>query len=76
MNRILYHLNADSPRGKLCNAGYKYAGIHANGDVVRCGPLSDKVLGNILREDFKLLDKPAPCEADSCPCNEYVNLVT
>lgn len=75
INRINYHLNAKSPKGKLCYAGYKYAGIHANGDVVRCGPLADKVIGNILKDNFGLLDKPMPCEADVCPCNEYINLV-
>jgi len=75
IDRITYHLNAESPRGKLCNAGYKYAGIHANGDVVRCGSLADKILGNILKEDFQLLDNPLLCEADTCPCNEYDNLL-
>jgi len=74
-NRITYHLNSESPRGKLCNSGYKYAGVHANGDVVRCGPLADKVIGNIMDEDFRLLDKPFPCEADACPTNEYINLI-
>lgn len=75
IDRLTYHLNAESPRGKLCNAGHMYAGVHSNGDVVRCGPLADKVIGNIRDEDFRLLDKPLPCEADTCPCNEYVNLV-
>jgi len=74
IDRITYHLNAESPRGKMCNAGYNYAGIHANGDVVRCGPMADKVLGNILKQGFRLLDAPLPCEADTCPCNEYDNL--
>lgn len=74
--RINYHLNAQSPKGKLCNAGYRYAGIHANGDVVRCGPLAEKVIGNILNDNFSLFDKPLPCEAEVCPCNEYTNLVS
>lgn len=75
IDRITYHLNAESPKGKLCNAGHKYAGIHANGNVVRCGPLADKVIGNIMDENFHLFDDPIPCEADACPTNEYVNLV-
>ena len=75
INRIIYHLEGGSPKGKLCNAGYKYAGIHANGDVVRCGPLADKIIGNILNDNFNLLDKPMPCEANACPCNEYDNIV-
>lgn len=73
--RVNYHLNGQSPKGKLCNAGYRYAGIHANGEVVRCGPLAQKVMGNILNEDFRLFEKPMPCEAEICPCNEYTNLI-
>lgn len=75
IKRLTYHLNAQSPRGKICNAGHKYAGIRANGDVVRCGPLGDKVIGSIFSQDFKLLDSPLPCEADFCPCNEYENII-
>lgn len=74
-SRIFYHLSGNSPKGKLCNAGYLYAGIHANGDVVRCGPLVNKVIGNVLDEKFSLFDKPQHCEADLCPCDEYKNLV-
>lgn len=74
-DRINYHLNAQSPRGKLCNAGYRYADIQADGNVVRCSPLGDKSIGNILDENFHLLDKPYPCESDSCSSNEYENLV-
>jgi MoaA/NifB/PqqE/SkfB family radical SAM enzyme len=75
IDRITYHLDGKSPKGKLCNAGFRYAGIKANGAVVRCGPLGDVVLGNIMEEDFKLFDRPLPCQAESCPCNEYVNLI-
>jgi MoaA/NifB/PqqE/SkfB family radical SAM enzyme len=74
VDRLSYHLNAKSPRGKLCNAGYKYASIQGDGNVVRCGPLSEKSIGNIMDKDFKLLNNPLPCEADHCPCNEYDNL--
>ncbi len=73
--RDIYHLNAQSPKGKLCNAGYRYAVVQADGNVVRCGQLADKFIGNIMNEDFHLFDKPIPCEADVCPCNEYVNLI-
>ncbi|MBL7197186.1 MAG: radical SAM protein [Candidatus Omnitrophica bacterium] len=75
IDRIDYHLNSRSPKGKLCNAGYRYANIYADGNVVRCGPLGDKVISNILDEDFCLLENPLPCEADHCSCNEYDNLV-
>lgn len=75
VDRLTYHLDAQSPRGKLCNAGYRYASIKADGDVVRCGPLNDKPLGNIRNANFKLLESPLACEADFCPCNEYENLI-
>lgn len=75
IERIVYHLKGESPKGKLCNAGYKYAVIQADGKVIRCGQLADRIISNILDKDFHLLDKPEPCEADSCPCNEYGNLV-
>jgi molybdenum cofactor biosynthesis enzyme MoaA len=74
VDRIIYHLNAQSPKGKLCNAGYTYADIQADGKVVRCAQLGDKAMGNITDENFKLLEKALPCESDSCPCNEYINL--
>jgi MoaA/NifB/PqqE/SkfB family radical SAM enzyme len=75
VDRIIYHLNAQSPKGKLCNAGYTYADIQADGRVVRCAPLGEKVVGNITEENFKLYNEPMPCEADFCSCNEYENLL-
>jgi MoaA/NifB/PqqE/SkfB family radical SAM enzyme len=75
INRVTYHLNAQSPKNKLCRAGFKYADIQADGNVVRCSPLADKSIGNILDKDFKLFDSPRPCDSDSCSSNEYVNLV-
>jgi hypothetical protein len=75
VDRVTYHLNAQSPKGKLCNAGYRYASIKGDGSVTRCGPLSDKPIGNITNENFSLLDASSPCEADFCPCNEYDNLL-
>ncbi|MBM3245012.1 MAG: radical SAM protein [Candidatus Omnitrophica bacterium] len=75
VNRLTYHLNAQSPKGKLCNAGHTYVDIQADGNVVRCGPLAHKSIGNITDKDFCLLDNPLPCEADVCSSNEYVNLV-
>jgi len=74
VDRVLYHLNGKSPRGRPCNAGYLYASIQADGNVVRCGPLANKSIGNILNEDFRLLEASAPCESDHCPCNEYDNI--
>ena len=75
IDRLMYHLDAQSPKGKLCNAGYTYADIQADGKVIRCSQLGDKSIGNITDENFCLLNNPLPCEADTCPSNEYVNLV-
>ncbi|MFA5163750.1 MAG: radical SAM protein [Patescibacteria group bacterium] len=75
IDRIVYHLGAETPRGKLCNAGYTYAIVQGDGYVVRCGQLADKFIGNITDEDFNLFDSPKACEAEFCPCNEYVNLI-
>lgn len=75
IDRITYHLNGQSPKGKLCNAGCTYADIQADGNVVRCAPLGNKSIGNITDERFCLLERPLPCEAEICPCNEYDNLI-
>jgi MoaA/NifB/PqqE/SkfB family radical SAM enzyme len=74
-DRVKYHLNAKSPRGKLCNAGYRYASVQADGNVVRCGPLGEKSIGNILDENFKLFTQPVLCSSDYCPCDEYDNII-
>jgi MoaA/NifB/PqqE/SkfB family radical SAM enzyme len=75
IDRITYHLKGESTKGKLCNAGHRYAVVQADGKVIRCGQLADRMIGNFLDADFHLLGKPEPCEADFCPCNEYGNLV-
>lgn len=71
-DRIKYHLNKKKTKGKLCRSGYIYASIKANGVVSRCGTLSEKPIGNIFDENFKLFDEPLPCEAEYCPCDEYI----
>ena len=75
VDRIKYHLDGKKTKGKLCRSGYIYASIKADGTVTRCGPLSHKPIGNIFSEDFNLFAEPMPCEADVCPCDEYVWLV-
>lgn len=75
ISRIKYHLNAKSPRNKLCKAGFRYADIQADGNVVRCSPSAGKSIGNILDKDFQLFNQPAPCESDTCSSNEYDNLM-
>jgi MoaA/NifB/PqqE/SkfB family radical SAM enzyme len=73
--RVTYHLEGRKTKGKLCRAGHVYASIKADGKVTRCGPLSHKPIGNIFDPDFRMFDAPMPCEADVCPCDEYVWLV-
>ena len=71
-NKEEYQLKPKEVKGRLCRAGYTYALIKPCGSVIRCGQLPDRIISNFLREDFHLLDKPEPCEADFCPCNECV----
>ncbi|MFA5388669.1 MAG: hypothetical protein WC312_02815 [Candidatus Omnitrophota bacterium] len=63
-------------KGKLCNAGRYYGGIHPDGKVVRCGGSGlDEAVGNFFDDNFALFDKPLPCAADSCKCNEWAFLL-
>ncbi|MCK9603702.1 MAG: radical SAM protein [Candidatus Omnitrophica bacterium] len=65
-------------KGMLCHAGEKYAAIYSDGTVFRCGGSKDSeaksIIGNFFDENFRLLDKPLPCDYDSCPCNEWAFL--
>lgn len=54
-------------KGRLCRAGQIYSYIDIYGSVYRCSA-SASLLGNFFT-DFKLLDEPSPCEAESCPCD-------
>ncbi|MBU1811385.1 MAG: radical SAM protein [Candidatus Omnitrophica bacterium] len=74
LDRITFHLEGVSPKGKLCNAGYKYVSIHGNGEVVRCAQYAEQPLGNILDSEFRLFNEPKLCEAQLCPGNEYDNI--
>lgn len=69
--RLRFTLNSESPRGRLCRAGQKSALLYDSGKVSRCGRLKDKPFANFFDKDFSLLDKPLPCEADFCPCDEH-----
>lgn len=74
--RVDYHMNATSPYGKKCNAGYRYANIQGDGKVVRCAQYADRVMGNITDKDFSLFPEPLPCEQNVCPGNEYDNIIS
>jgi MoaA/NifB/PqqE/SkfB family radical SAM enzyme len=66
-------------KGKLCNAGHKYAVIHPDGEVFRCGgggvEAENVPIGNFFDDNFQLLDVPQPCHSRICPCNEWAFLL-
>ncbi len=67
-------------KGKLCRAGEKYALIQPDGKIYRCGAqkLSDSqqlIIGHVLDENFRLYDKPQPCDAQECICNMWTFLM-
>ncbi len=63
-------------KGKLCNAGRYYGGIQPDGKVVRCGGSGlNEAVGNFFDDNFMLFDKPLPCNADTCKCNEWAFLI-
>ncbi|MFA5388667.1 MAG: radical SAM protein [Candidatus Omnitrophota bacterium] len=53
-----------------CAAGYNSALIFPDGKVARCGQIGEKMLLGDFLNDFKLLDSPAACDAEYCPCDE------
>jgi MoaA/NifB/PqqE/SkfB family radical SAM enzyme len=55
-------------KDKYCRMGQMYAKILPNGDVTRCCHSEFGKLGSIFDENFMLLDEPAPCKTESCPC--------
>lgn len=59
--------------GKVCGAGQRYAVIHADGKVYRCGQLAHEhqSIGNFFEPDFKLFEKGQVCTVDYCRCKEY-----
>lgn len=69
-----YTLERKPTKGKLCSAGYTYIRIRPEGSTYRCA--HSKTIGNIMDADFKLLDKPAPCDSEYCDClNELIYIV-
>ena len=56
--------------GVPCWAGARYIYVHWNGDVHRCpSPFVPKI-GNLLDRNFRLSDRPTPCESDYCGCSD------
>ena len=58
-------------KGIMCEAGSKSALLFPDGKVARCGQIGeDLLIGNFTDPGFKLFDKPLPCDAEYCPCDE------
>jgi len=62
-----------SVKGKLCGAGQRYAVIHCDGKVFRCGQLGrdEECIGDILDPHFELFKEGQPCTADYCRSKEF-----
>jgi MoaA/NifB/PqqE/SkfB family radical SAM enzyme len=58
----------NTTKGKLCRMGQMYAKIHPDGEAYRCCGEGSSKLGNLIDETFELLEEPAPCECEQCPC--------
>lgn len=64
------------PKGRLCRAGQRYAVIQADGNIIRCGGSGlTEIIGNFFDDNFRLLEKPMPCKAEYCKCNEWAFLL-
>lgn len=64
-------LEGKRKRGALCHAGYKSALVFPDGKVARCGQIGERmVISNFFDSSFKLLNRPLPCDAEFCPCDE------
>lgn len=74
-DRVKYTLNNESPRGKLCRAGQRFALLFEDGKIARCGQLKNSQFANLFNEDFEFLNSPMPCESDFCPCDGHKFIV-
>ncbi|MDD4909397.1 MAG: radical SAM protein [Candidatus Omnitrophica bacterium] len=58
-------------KGSICPAGRKAALIFPDGKVARCGQIGERdLIGSFFDDDFTLHDRPLPCDAEYCPCDE------
>ncbi|HMV68421.1 MAG TPA: radical SAM protein, partial [Myxococcota bacterium] len=67
---------APSYRGRVCWAGVDYFTVDKDGDVWSCRTAKrhgEGRLGNLYAGDLRLLDAPAPCPWDICPCTVPAN---
>lgn len=54
--------------GRLCRMGQRYAKIHPDAEAYRCCGIGSSKLGNLITGTFELLEEPAHCECEQCPC--------
>jgi MoaA/NifB/PqqE/SkfB family radical SAM enzyme len=65
--KLDYQLKNETPQGKLCHAGQRYAHIRADGMVDRCTRHEDRQLGSIFDENFEMFPEPKVCRQEWCP---------
>ncbi|HBL16281.1 MAG: hypothetical protein A2X36_04315 [Elusimicrobia bacterium GWA2_69_24] len=59
-------------KGRLCTAGHRSALILPDGAATRCGQVGDTgIFGSVFDPAFRLQERPMPCEAELCPCDEW-----
>ena len=72
VDKVDFNSNGKSSRNtpRLCRMGQLYARITPEGVVTRCciPEKGDNKIGNIFDDDFKLLNEPALCWIENCPC--------
>ncbi|NLO91327.1 MAG: radical SAM protein [Elusimicrobia bacterium] len=66
-SELRHRMGEESPKGKPCRAGFRYAIIRASGKVDRCSQCETGELGDIFDPGFRLLDGPKPCPREFCP---------
>lgn len=59
-------------KGRPCLAGHRCALLLPDGKVARCGQIGDRhIIGDFFSPEFSLLEAPAPCDEELCPCDEW-----
>ncbi|MCX5796132.1 MAG: radical SAM protein [Elusimicrobia bacterium] len=62
-------LGRESPKGRLCRAGYQHVRIEDDATVYRCGEYATQrwePLGSFFDQDLALWEAPRPCRCDCC----------
>jgi MoaA/NifB/PqqE/SkfB family radical SAM enzyme len=73
----ILNMPGESPRGRLCRSGQKYARVMHDGAVFRCQPYEIngwEPMGSLFDPAFRMREAPALCRSDACEF-EYKYLV-